>query len=160
MLGPGALRRSPYVPSENKERCTCLSPNQGDTGGGTMVTITATNLPNTTKVEFGSKPAAGFTQVSPTRVTAVSPSGMGTVGATVTAPYPGATPPGSGTDHSHAARRVARATHHRPAGQDPERGVNREGHYGAMRPSSSGSPTVDSQDRGSGSGSGRQTPTS
>nr|WP_268246639.1 IPT/TIG domain-containing protein [Streptomyces gelaticus] len=48
-LGPGALRRSPYLPSENKERCTCLSPNQGSTGGGTMVTITGTNLPNTTK---------------------------------------------------------------------------------------------------------------
>lgn len=91
-----------------------------------MVTITGTTLPNTTKVTFGSKVATGITQVSPRQVTAVSPSGMGTVGVTVTAPYPGAIPPGSGKDHSHAARRDARATHRRPAGQGPERGVNRE----------------------------------
>ncbi|MEU3656066.1 IPT/TIG domain-containing protein [Streptomyces sp. NPDC032161] len=44
-LGLGACHRSPYVPSENKERCTCLFPNQGSTGGGTLVTITGTNLP-------------------------------------------------------------------------------------------------------------------
>ncbi|MFI9626582.1 IPT/TIG domain-containing protein [Streptomyces sp. NPDC052042] len=124
-LGSGAFRRSPNVPSENKERCTCLSSNQGSTGGGTLVTITGTNLPNTTKATFGSKPATSITQVSPAQVTAFSPSGTGTVGVSVTAPYPGTTPPGSGTDHSHAARREAPATHRRSAGQDPGRGVNR-----------------------------------
>ncbi|MFJ9683944.1 IPT/TIG domain-containing protein [Streptomyces sp. NPDC101194] len=148
------------MPSEKKERRTCLSPKQGSTGGGTMVTSTGTNLPNTSKAKFGSKLATGITQLSPTGVTAVSPSGMGTVEATVTAPYPGATPPGSGMQHSHAARRDPRATHRRPAGQHPVRGVKREGHCWAMRPSSSGSPTADSQDRGSGSGSGQQNPTS
>ncbi|MFB6986064.1 IPT/TIG domain-containing protein [Streptomyces sp. NPDC056178] len=92
-LGPGALRRSPYIPSENKERCTCLSPDQGSTGGGTTVTTTGTSLPNTTKVTFGGKLATSITQVSPTQVTAVSSSGMGTVEVTVTPLYPGATPP-------------------------------------------------------------------
>jgi len=63
-----------------------ISPNQGSTGGGTTVTITGTNLSSTSAVKFGSKPATTFTQVSPTQVTAVSPSGTGTVGVTVTTP--------------------------------------------------------------------------
>ncbi|MEU9763746.1 IPT/TIG domain-containing protein [Streptomyces sp. NPDC047985] len=63
-----------------------ISPNQGSTGGGTLVTITGTNLSNTSKVMFGSKPATNITQVSATQVTAVSPSGTGTVGVTVTTP--------------------------------------------------------------------------
>ncbi|MBQ1090434.1 IPT/TIG domain-containing protein [Streptomyces sp. B93] len=63
-----------------------VSPNQGSTGGGTLVTITGTNLANTTKVSFGTKLATNITQVSPTQVTAVSPSGTGTVGITVTTP--------------------------------------------------------------------------
>ncbi|MFD8417589.1 IPT/TIG domain-containing protein [Streptomyces sp. NPDC059650] len=63
-----------------------ISPNQGSTGGGTLVTITGTNLSNTSAVKFGSKSATNITQVSPTQVTAVSPSGTGTVGVTVTTP--------------------------------------------------------------------------
>ncbi|CAM5477469.1 IPT/TIG domain-containing protein [Streptomyces aurantiogriseus] len=63
-----------------------ISPNQGSTGGGTLVTITGTNLSNTSAVKFGSKSATNVTQVSPTQVTAVSPSGTGTVGVTVTTP--------------------------------------------------------------------------
>ncbi|MFF4648064.1 IPT/TIG domain-containing protein [Streptomyces sp. NPDC001389] len=63
-----------------------ISPNQGSTGGGTLVTITGTNLSGTTAVKFGSKSATSITNVSPTQVTAVSPSGTGTVGVTVTTP--------------------------------------------------------------------------
>jgi hypothetical protein len=63
-----------------------ISPNQGSTGGGTPVTITGTNLSNTSAVRFGNKPATSVTQVSPTQVTAVSPSGTGMVGVTVTTP--------------------------------------------------------------------------
>ncbi|MFF7405614.1 IPT/TIG domain-containing protein [Streptomyces murinus] len=63
-----------------------ISPNQGSTGGGTLVTVTGTNLSDTTGVMFGSKPATGLTQVSATEVTAVSPSGTGAVGVTVTTP--------------------------------------------------------------------------
>ncbi|MFI8301293.1 IPT/TIG domain-containing protein [Streptomyces nigra] len=61
-----------------------ISPNQGSTGGGTLVTITGTNLSGTSAVTFGTKPATSITNVSPTQVTAVSPSGTGTVGVTVT----------------------------------------------------------------------------
>ncbi|HEY9440109.1 MAG TPA: IPT/TIG domain-containing protein [Streptomyces sp.] len=61
-----------------------ISPNQGSTGGGTLVTITGTNLSGTTAVTFGTKPATAVTNVSPTQVTAVSPSGAGSVGVTVT----------------------------------------------------------------------------
>ncbi|MEJ8639684.1 IPT/TIG domain-containing protein [Streptomyces sp. MS2.AVA.5] len=61
-----------------------ISPNQGSTGGGTLVTITGTNLSGTTAVKFGTKPATSVTNVSPTQVTAVSPSGTGSVGVTVT----------------------------------------------------------------------------
>ncbi|MFJ9668827.1 IPT/TIG domain-containing protein [Streptomyces sp. NPDC101219] len=63
-----------------------ISPNQGSTGGGTLVTITGTNLSDTSAVKFGNKPATAVTQVSPTQVTAVSPSGTGSVGVTVTTP--------------------------------------------------------------------------
>lgn len=63
-----------------------ISPNQGSTGGGTLVTITGTNLSNTSAVKFGGKSATSVTNVSPTQVTAVSPSGTGTVGVTVTTP--------------------------------------------------------------------------
>jgi hypothetical protein len=60
-----------------------ISPNQGSTGGGTLVTITGTNLSGTTAVKFGTKPATSISNVSPTQVTAVSPSGTGVVGVTV-----------------------------------------------------------------------------
>ncbi|WP_327369633.1 IPT/TIG domain-containing protein [Streptomyces sp. NBC_01217] len=63
-----------------------ISPNQGSTGGGTAVTITGTNLTGTTAVLFGTKPATAVTNVSPTQVTAVSPSGSGTAGVTVVTP--------------------------------------------------------------------------
>lgn len=63
-----------------------ISPNQGSSGGGTTVTITGTSLTGTSAVRFGSKLATAVTNVSPTQVTAVSPSGSGTVGVTVTTP--------------------------------------------------------------------------
>ncbi|WP_133916186.1 IPT/TIG domain-containing protein [Streptomyces sp. NBC_00582] len=63
-----------------------ISPNQGSTGGGTLVTITGTNLANTSAVLFGTKPATSVTNVSPTQVTAVAPSGTGTVGVTIKTP--------------------------------------------------------------------------
>ncbi|MGW2694961.1 IPT/TIG domain-containing protein [Streptomyces sp. NPDC001296] len=63
-----------------------ISPSQGSTGGGTLVTITGTNLSNTSAVTFGTKAATSVTNVSPTQVTAVSPAGSGTVGVTVTTP--------------------------------------------------------------------------
>ncbi|MFF2848230.1 IPT/TIG domain-containing protein [Streptomyces sp. NPDC058001] len=63
-----------------------ISPNQGSSGGGTLVTITGTNLSGTSAVRFGTRSATSVTNVSPTQVTAVSPSGSGAVGVTVTTP--------------------------------------------------------------------------
>lgn len=63
-----------------------ISPNQGSSGGGTLVTITGTNLSGATAVHFGTRSATSVTNVSPTQVTAVSPSGNGVVGVTVTTP--------------------------------------------------------------------------
>jgi hypothetical protein len=60
-----------------------ISPNQGATGGGTIVTITGTNLRGVTAVRFGSK-LATITANTPTSVTVISPSGKGVVGVTVT----------------------------------------------------------------------------
>ncbi|MEV4616525.1 IPT/TIG domain-containing protein [Kitasatospora sp. NPDC049258] len=62
-----------------------ISPNQGSTGGGTVVTITGTNLGGATAVKFGTK-SATITANTATSVTAISPSGTGTVGVTVTTP--------------------------------------------------------------------------
>ncbi|WP_406016693.1 IPT/TIG domain-containing protein [Streptomyces sp. NBC_00984] len=61
-----------------------VSPDQGTTAGGTTVTITGTNLGGATAVDFGSKSATNVINVSPTQLTAVSPSGTGTVAVTVT----------------------------------------------------------------------------
>lgn len=60
-----------------------ISPNQGSTGGGTVVTVTGTNLAGATSVKFGTKPGT-ITANTPTSVTVISPSGSGTVGVTVT----------------------------------------------------------------------------
>ncbi|MFJ7949269.1 IPT/TIG domain-containing protein [Streptomyces sp. NPDC096354] len=61
-----------------------ISPSQGSSGSGTLVTISCTGLSGTTAVHFGIRSATAVTNVSPTQVTAVSPSGHGSVGVTVT----------------------------------------------------------------------------
>ncbi|WP_326615462.1 IPT/TIG domain-containing protein (plasmid) [Streptomyces scopuliridis] len=54
--------------------------------GVVAVTITGTNLGGTTAVNFGPRPATDVINVSPTQLTAVSPSGTGAVEVTVTTP--------------------------------------------------------------------------
>jgi hypothetical protein len=63
-----------------------ISPNQGSIAGSTGVTITGTNLTGAMAVHFGAAPAIAVTNVSPTQVTALSPSGTGVVAVTVTTP--------------------------------------------------------------------------
>lgn len=63
-----------------------ISPNQGSTSGGTLVTITGTNLSNTISVNFGDTSATNVTNVSPTQVTATSPAGTSVVYVSVTTP--------------------------------------------------------------------------
>jgi hypothetical protein len=78
----------------HKPTVTALSPTSGPAGGGTVVTITGTNLTGATAVEFGSTPATDVTVDSSTQLTAVSPPGTGTVDVKVTTP--------NGTSCQHA----------------------------------------------------------
>ena len=65
---------------------TNLSPSAGDAVGNNSIVITGTGFTNTSAVMFGSKPATSYTVNSSTQITAVSPSGTGTVGVQVTGP--------------------------------------------------------------------------
>ncbi|MFD4607291.1 IPT/TIG domain-containing protein [Streptomyces sp. NPDC058440] len=63
---------------------TSVTPGQGPTYGGAVVTLTGTDLTTTTAVDFNGIPAA-FTVLSPTSLTAVAPAGAaGAVTITVT----------------------------------------------------------------------------
>ena len=53
---------------------TSITPSAGPVAGGNSVTITGTNLTNTTSVSFGSTPATSFSNVSDTQVAAVVPT--------------------------------------------------------------------------------------
>nr|WP_241672116.1 IPT/TIG domain-containing protein [Streptomyces sp. IB2014 016-6] len=67
--------RFPHVlthPRQPKETATRISPNQGSTSGGTLVTITGTNLSNTSAVRFGTK-LATITANTPTSAGAPAP---------------------------------------------------------------------------------------
>lgn len=64
---------------------TGVNPNTGPSSGGTTVTITGTGFTCVTGVKFGTTPAATFTVVNSTTITATSPPGTpGTVDVTVT----------------------------------------------------------------------------
>jgi alpha-tubulin suppressor-like RCC1 family protein len=65
---------------------TELSPNGGPPGGGTVVTVSGTDLSEATGVRFGASNAVRFTVNSATSITAVSPPGTGTVAITVQTP--------------------------------------------------------------------------
>lgn len=53
---------------------TLVSPSSGTHLGGTTVTITGTNLTGATSIKFGATPAASFTVVSGTKITAKTPA--------------------------------------------------------------------------------------
>jgi hypothetical protein len=61
-----------------------VSPSQGPASGGTTVTVTGAGFTGATAVRFGTNTATSFTVNSSTQITAVSPSGTGTVNVTVT----------------------------------------------------------------------------
>ncbi len=56
-----------------------VTPPQGSTGGGEVVSIQGTNLNDATSVDFGDPSAIGFTIESPSLILAVAPPGSGTV---------------------------------------------------------------------------------
>ena len=73
-----------FVPAP---RLAAVSVTAGPASGGTTVTITGTGFTGATQVDFGATPAAGFTVVGDTSITAVSPTAApGTVDVTVTGP--------------------------------------------------------------------------
>ncbi|MGY2126624.1 IPT/TIG domain-containing protein [Nocardia gipuzkoensis] len=63
---------------------TTINPGAGPEAGGTTVTLTGTDLTGATAVSFGATPATSFTVDSATQITAVAPTGSGTVQVTVT----------------------------------------------------------------------------
>ena len=80
---------------------TGLSPGTGPEAGGTSVTITGEGLGEASAVEFGSTDAPSFTVNSPSSITAVSPSGEGTVAVTVTSPRGMGTAGGTGDEFTY-----------------------------------------------------------
>ncbi|MHB1891663.1 MAG: IPT/TIG domain-containing protein, partial [Acidimicrobiales bacterium] len=66
---------------------TGISPSSGPTSGGTVVTITGTNLDGATVVDFGPNEASNITVVSSTEIQVTAPPGSaGTVDITVVTP--------------------------------------------------------------------------
>jgi alpha-tubulin suppressor-like RCC1 family protein len=72
------------VPSQLPPRITEVAPNSGPASGGTSVTIAGSNFAEVTTVDFGSTAAASYVVSSETSITAVAPTGTGTVDVTVT----------------------------------------------------------------------------
>jgi hypothetical protein len=78
--GPSAPLGFTYLPATT---VTGVTPGTGPEAGGTTVTISGTCFTGATGVLFGSKTATSFVVVNDTTITAVSPSGVGTVDVTV-----------------------------------------------------------------------------
>ena len=76
---------------------TSISPSNGDSKGGTTVTITGTYLGDATGVTFNSTPATSVTQISATQLAAVAPAGTADSYATISVTNPG----GTGTSSSN-----------------------------------------------------------
>jgi hypothetical protein len=92
-----SLARQNIVIGTATPMVTALSPNIGWTEGGTMVTITGTNLNNVTAVYFGTAPATIQSDTA-TQIVVTSPLGVaGTVDVTVVTT--GGTSPTSMADH-------------------------------------------------------------
>jgi hypothetical protein len=82
---------------------TGLDTPAGPTAGDTVVTIYGANFNGTTAVAFGGTPAASFTVLSPTAISATAPArAAGTVDVTVTTPY-GTSPTSSADQYAYVA---------------------------------------------------------
>ena len=84
---------------------TGIGPTSGPAAGGTIVTITGTDLTGASDVEFGNTPAASFSPDGPTQITATAPPGTGTVDITVTTPS-GTSATSSDDQYTYVAPRV------------------------------------------------------
>jgi len=63
-----------FFPSSTIPTLYSISPTSGPLAGGTNITISGTNFVNITNVKIGGTNAASFSIVSPTQMTAVTPS--------------------------------------------------------------------------------------
>ncbi|MFH8774847.1 IPT/TIG domain-containing protein, partial [Streptomyces sp. NPDC017958] len=85
VTGPGGTSNPVLYADLAAPALTSLAPGQGPTSGGTVVTLTGSNLTGATAVAFGAVAAVSFTVVSATQVTATAPQGAaGPVNVTVT----------------------------------------------------------------------------
>jgi hypothetical protein len=101
--------KDPVVPvHEEAPNITALDPDHGTAAGATKVTITGTELENTTGVAFAGVPAASFTVNSATSVTASSPAGAGIGTVTVTTPG-GTSAAGASAEYTYQGRPVISA---------------------------------------------------
>lgn len=82
-LGSGFGEDGTFRTLPNRPVVSAIAPDAGLQAGGTIVSITGSELAAVTGVLFGSAPATRFTVVSPTEITAESPPGTGTVQVTV-----------------------------------------------------------------------------
>ena len=104
-------------------RITKLEPNGGPSSGGNSVVITGTGftgLSGSVAVKFGDNPATSYVVDSPTQITAVAPSGSGTVRVSVTNPEGPSVNNGSLDDYSYG---IAKVTGLNPAA-GPDTGGN------------------------------------
>ncbi|WP_040872005.1 IPT/TIG domain-containing protein, partial [Nocardia exalbida] len=88
---PGGVSNSVSYPYLSAPTITTLNPNQGPTTGGVTVTVTGTNLAQTSTVLFGATPAP-FTVISNTQIVVDAPAGAAGP-TTLTVTTPGGTSP-------------------------------------------------------------------
>jgi hypothetical protein len=91
-----------YITPAGFPTVTSVSPAGGPFSGGTVVTITGTNLSYASGVSFGSQPAF-FYNVTATSINAVAPAGSGTVDVEVTTPAGTSSPNPSADSFAYAA---------------------------------------------------------
>jgi hypothetical protein len=78
--------RFTYVAAAPPTIVTAISPNSGSTAGGTIITITGTNLQNATAVKFGTTAVTRFAGNTGNQIVVTSPAGVaGVVDVTVVA---------------------------------------------------------------------------
>ncbi len=113
---PGGTATSPaqftYLAPPPSPTISGISPSSGPTSGGTSVTLTGTNLANTTGVTFGTGHGT-VTSDTATSITVTSPAGVGSVNVTVATPGGSAAAPAQFTFITPAGSPVV--THVSPA---------------------------------------------
>jgi hypothetical protein len=99
----GSVTSASYQQGAPPPTVTRVNPSSGPPAGGTVVTITGTNLASASAVTFGSTPATSFTVDGDTQITATSPPGSGTVDVTVTTPAGGTSRTSAADQFSYAS---------------------------------------------------------